>query len=114
MASLQRLVAFMVMFHETGKRVQDFWPSVSFGMLGYDMDRTHSIMRIATTASPIAATDVRNRMQAIAEEASLAKAEIILGKAFVTLFAKVKKKRNVTNMKIASNEEPAATAADIP
>jgi hypothetical protein len=54
-ASMQRLVSFYVLFHEMGKTVQDFWPSVSFGLLGYDMSRTQSIMRIATTASPVRA-----------------------------------------------------------
>jgi hypothetical protein len=34
LASLQRLVAFMVLFWKMGKFVQDFWPLVSFGMLG--------------------------------------------------------------------------------
>jgi hypothetical protein len=52
-ASMQRLLSFYVLFHEMGKTVQDFWPSVSFGLLGYDMSRTQSIMRIATTASPV-------------------------------------------------------------
>ncbi|XP_075265540.1 uncharacterized protein LOC142357936 [Convolutriloba macropyga] len=61
-ASLQRLVAFFVMFHEMGKRVQDFWPRVSFGMLGYGMDRTHSVMRVATTASPVSAVEVNERI----------------------------------------------------
>ena len=32
-ASLQRLVSFMVMFHAMAKKVQDFWPKVSFDML---------------------------------------------------------------------------------
>ena len=35
------------------KSVQDFWSKVSFGLLGYDMSRSQSIMRIATTASPV-------------------------------------------------------------
>ena len=52
-ASLQRFVGFAVLFHSMGKAVQDFWPRVSFGLLGYDMSRTQSIMRIATTASPV-------------------------------------------------------------
>ena len=30
-ASLQRCVAFFVLFHQMGKRVADFWPQVSFG-----------------------------------------------------------------------------------
>lgn len=58
-ASLQRYVAFCVLFHQLGKRVQDFFPKISFGLLGYRMDRTHSIMRIATTASPVSGADVR-------------------------------------------------------
>ena len=32
-ASLQRLISFMVMFHAMAKSVQDFWPKVPFGML---------------------------------------------------------------------------------
>ena len=60
-ASMQRLVAFFVMFHEMGKTVQDFWPFVSFGLLGYDMSRSQSIMRIATTASPVSGMEVRLR-----------------------------------------------------
>ena len=61
-ASLQRFVAMAVMFHQMGKRVQDFFANISFGLLGYRMDRTHSIMRIATTASPISGSDIRQRM----------------------------------------------------
>lgn len=45
-----------------GMRVQSFFPKISFGFLGYRMDRTHSIMRIATTASPVSGADVRDRM----------------------------------------------------
>ena len=54
-ASLQRLVAFFVMFHAMGKDVADFWPAVSCGLLGYDISRSQSIMRVATTASPVSA-----------------------------------------------------------
>ena len=61
-ASLQRFVSMTVMFHQMGKRVQEFFPNISFGLLGYRMDRTHSIMRIATTASPISGADVRQQM----------------------------------------------------
>ena len=45
-----------------GMRVQTFFPKISFGLLGYRMDRTHSIMRIATTASPVSGADVREKM----------------------------------------------------
>ena len=62
-ASLQRFVAMTVMFHQMGMRVQSFFPKVSFGLFGYRMDRTHSIMRIATTASPVSGADVRERME---------------------------------------------------
>lgn len=62
-ASLQRFVAMTVMFHQLGKRVQEFFARVSFGWLGYRMDRTHSILRIATTASPVSGADVRQRMK---------------------------------------------------
>lgn len=60
-ASLQRCVAFFVLFHQMGKRVADFWSWVSFGYLGYEISRTHSIMRIATTASPVSGAEVRDR-----------------------------------------------------
>jgi len=61
-ASVERFVAMTVMFHQMGMRVQSFFPRISFGFLGYRMDRTHSIMRIATTASPVSGADVRDRM----------------------------------------------------
>ena len=61
-ASMQRFVSMTVMFHQMGMRVQQFFPKISFGLLGYRMDRTHSIMRIATTASPVSGADVRDRM----------------------------------------------------
>jgi len=32
-ASLQRCMAFFVLFHQMGKHVADFWPAVSFGYL---------------------------------------------------------------------------------
>lgn len=61
-ASMQRFVAMTVMFHQMGLRVESFFPKISFGLLGYRKDRTHSIMRIATTASPVSGADVRARM----------------------------------------------------
>jgi hypothetical protein len=57
-ASLQRFVAMTVMFHQMGKCVQEFFPKIPFGLWGYRMDCTHSIMRIATTASSISGADV--------------------------------------------------------
>lgn len=64
-ASMQRFVAMTVMFREMGMRVQRFFPRLSFGYLGYNMDRTHSIMRIATTASPVSGSDVRERIESL-------------------------------------------------
>mmetsp|Transcript_55168 Transcript_55168/g.165297 ORF Transcript_55168/g.165297 Transcript_55168/m.165297 type:complete len:1653 (-) Transcript_55168:851-5809(-) len=64
-ASLQRFVAMTTMFHQMGHRVQSFFPKISFDVWGYRMDRTHSIMRIATTASPVSGADVRERMRAL-------------------------------------------------
>jgi hypothetical protein len=63
--SVQRFCAMVVIFHQIGKRVRDFFSKISFGLLYYRMDRTHSIMRIATTASPISGMDVRDRARAI-------------------------------------------------
>lgn len=64
-ASLQRFVAMTVMFHQMGMRVQTFFCRTSLGFLGYRMDRTHSIMRIATTASPVSGADVRERLEVL-------------------------------------------------
>ena len=52
-ASMQRFVAMCVFFHHISKRVERFFAKISFGFWAYRMDRTHSIVRIATTASPI-------------------------------------------------------------
>ncbi len=79
-ASMQRFVAMTVMFHQMGSRVQNFFPNISFGYLGYRMDRTHSIMRIATTASPVSGADVRDRMVELLLRNKIQKA--------VTLFSK--------------------------
>ena len=61
-ASLQRAVAFYVLFHKLGQTVADWWPRWTLGLFKYRIDRTHSIMRIATTASPVSGAEVRDRM----------------------------------------------------
>ena len=66
--ALQRLLAFFVMFHAMGKTVADFWPVATCGVFGYDMSRSQSIMRVATTASPVSGMEVRERMLAIRED----------------------------------------------
>jgi hypothetical protein len=62
-ASLQRFVAMTILFHQMGTRVERFFEYISFGLWGYHTDRTHSIMRIATTASPVGAADVKQQMR---------------------------------------------------
>jgi len=64
-ASLQRFVSMTVMFHQIGWRVQNFFVRISFGLWGYRMDRSHSMLRIATTASPVSGADVRDRMETL-------------------------------------------------
>jgi len=61
-ASMQRFVAMCVFFHHIAKRVERFFARISFGWWAYRIDRTHSIVRIATTASPISGSDVRQRI----------------------------------------------------
>ena len=63
-----RFVGFLVLFHAMGKRVQDWWSAASLGLLGYEMSRTQSIMRIATTASPVSGSDVRHKILEIAQQ----------------------------------------------
>ena len=67
-ASLQRFVAMCVMFHQMGKRVQDFISNASFGIFSYRIDRTHSILRVATTASPVSGDAVQARMKVIRKQ----------------------------------------------
>ena len=65
-ASLERCVAFFVMSHALGRTVADWWPFWTLGVFRYRIDRTHSIMRIATTASPVSGADIRERMKQLA------------------------------------------------
>lgn len=81
-ASMQRFVSMTVMFHQMGHRVQAFFPAISFGLLGYRIDHTHSIMRIATTASPVSGADVRRRMVTMNLRASVEKAVGTVGRAY--------------------------------
>ena len=72
-ASLQRAVAFFVLFHEMATTVVNFWSFVSFGLLSYRIDRTQSIMRVATTASPVSGADVRHKMIELRVQEKLAR-----------------------------------------
>jgi len=80
---MQRLVGFLVLFHEMARRVQDFWPTVSCGLLGYDMSRSHSIMRIATTASPVSGSDVRHKMVQLADTTAKEFCASIISRKFI-------------------------------
>lgn len=66
--SMQRLVGFLVLFHKMATDVQGFWPTVSFGCLNYNTSRSQSILRVASTASPVSGTEVRDRMLQIGLE----------------------------------------------
>ena len=62
-ASLQRFVAMTVLFHKLAQHVQSFFNVISFGLWNYKIHRTHSIMRVATTASPVSGAHVRKQME---------------------------------------------------
>ena len=82
-ASMQRFVSMVVMFHQMGDRVEKFFSKNSFGLLGYDKDRSHSIMRIATTASPVSGADVRERKRVISLIRKINRSVEIITKAWV-------------------------------
>ena len=111
-ASLQRLVSFMVMFHAMAKSVQDFWPKVSFGLLGYDMSRSQSIMRIATTASPVSGSDVRHKMLELAEQTAMNFCANILQKNFIAKRATATLEERMTNFRAMVTEEANLTEAE--
>ncbi len=93
-ASMQRFVAMTVMFHQMGMRVQTFFPKISMGFLGYRMDRTHSIMRIATTASPVSGADVRDRMVELHLRGQILKAVNLVSRHWKKYHTKKKKEEN--------------------
>ncbi|KAL1515756.1 hypothetical protein AB1Y20_002372 [Prymnesium parvum] len=66
--SMQRMVAFMVLFHKMAKDVQEFMSFASLGFLNYDMSKTQSMLRVATTASPVSGTEVRAKMLEIKQD----------------------------------------------
>jgi len=77
-----------VMFHQIGSRVEKFFSKISFGLLGYRIDRSHSIMRIATTASPISGADVRDRKREIHHMNVINKSVHLISLAWLTYKAK--------------------------
>ena len=68
-----------MLFYHLGKAVQDFWRlPLWLGQLSYDMSRTHSIMRVATTASPVSGMEVRDKMLEMQEETTRRRALTVL------------------------------------
>jgi len=53
-ASLERYVAFLVLFHQMAARVASFAP------LGFNVSRSQSQLRVATTAAPISAAEIQH------------------------------------------------------
>ena len=53
-------------YHALARKVADWWPRWTLGLFSYRIDRTHSIMRIATTASPVSGAELRERMKYMA------------------------------------------------
>lgn len=94
-ASMQRFVAMTVLFHQMGSRVSGFFSKISFGLLGYRMDRSHSIMRIATTASPISGAEIRERADALHYGRKVNDALDVIANAWLTYDAKKKKRKQM-------------------
>jgi len=67
-ASMQRFMAMTVVFHQMAQSVEKFFEKISFGLLSYRIDRTHSIMRVATTASPVRAHEVSEKIKELVFE----------------------------------------------
>ena len=82
-ASMQRFVSMVVMFHQMGDRVEKFFSKNTLGLLGYPKDRSHSIMRIATTASPVSGADVRQRKRVISYVRKINRAVVVIEKAWL-------------------------------
>jgi hypothetical protein len=117
-ASVQRFVAMTVLFHQMGKRVQEFFAKISFGLLGYRMDRTHSIMRIATTASPISGADVRQRMRQIQLLKKVQHSVHVIAVAYLQFKVKKEKERvrelerNTSNRQLDGRQDLGTTKLD--
>lgn len=52
------MISFMVMFHAMARRTADWWP------LTFDISRSQSGLRVATTAAPVTASELE---QSVAE-----------------------------------------------
>ena len=110
--SLQRFVAMVVLFHEMGRRVERFFARISFGLLAYRMDRTHSIMRIATTATPVSGSDVRQQMQQLRLLKRVKQSVRVISRAWLSY----KERKNVHDLarKISSSRERPSQEVEVP
>lgn len=104
-ASLQRFVAMTVLFHQMGWRVESFFRRISFGVWGYRMDRTHSIVRIATTASPISGADIKEQMNRLQVYRSIRHAVLVISLAYLK-YKDNKRDRNKSNRKRETTSAP--------
>lgn len=64
-ASMQRFVAMTVMFHAMGNSVESFISLITLGMCSYKTSHTQSILRVATTASPVSAHHIKVKMRTL-------------------------------------------------
>merc|ERR1711862_818625 len=91
-ASLQRFVSMVVMFHQMGKRVQGFFSRISLGFFGYRYDRSQSMMRIASTASPISGAEVRERIHTAQLMSKINNSIHVISNAWITYKSKLVQK----------------------
>lgn len=96
-----------------GRRVSNFFDNVSFGLLGYRMDRSHSIMRIATTASPISGAEIRDRAEILSSVKTVRHALNTISLAWLDYKERQTKKENDLMRRVASMNSIAGIHAEI-
>lgn len=101
-ASLQRFVSMAVLFHQLAFRVQSFFATISFGWWGYRIDRTHSMLRVATTASPTSGAHVRKQIEVLRLMTNLNRAADVIGGAWKRYQAQ--KVREILLLAASSNQ----------
>jgi hypothetical protein len=107
-ASLERFVAMCVLFHRMGSCVEGFFSGNSFGMLGYKINRTHSILKIATTASPVSADTLGDQMEFLRVRAKFQSAVHLIASAWHRKqqgFMRELKKRHSTPIRVAGDRK---------
>ena len=80
------------------------------------MDRTHSIMRIATTASPISGADVRQRMEHLRLLKKVEHSVHVISTNYLAYKERKEKKKNEQTSKVlegpGDDREPASVEND--